>query len=160
LCCALRNSDGPARAFTAGIRRVHQTWSTRRPAAPTAGTGRLTGHPGRRLSLRRVFAGGGRQRVWLITLVDRTIAAHRRLLRRVARRPPTAAAMTPGPWRLSVAPGVSVGIDPRVFNRITCWWRLFRCGFIRYRYSWRSGRSRGSAAPATAARLLSFALLQ
>jgi hypothetical protein len=106
------NRDGPALGLATGIRLFHRTWSTCRPATPTAGSGWLTGHPGRRLSLCRVFAGGHRPRVWLTAFVYRNIGAQRRLLRHVARRPTTAAAMTPGFWRLSI----SLAIDLRVLN--------------------------------------------
>jgi len=39
LRCTLGNRDGPARALAAGIRLVHETWSTRRATAPAAGSG-------------------------------------------------------------------------------------------------------------------------
>jgi hypothetical protein len=58
------------------------------------------------------------------------------LLRHLARRPVTAAAMTPGFWRLSVALDFSQGINPHVLNRIARRWRFFRCGFIRCRGAW------------------------
>jgi hypothetical protein len=60
------------------------------------------------------------------------------LLRHLARRPATAAAMTPGFWRLSVAPGiprgdhlgVRLGINMRVLNRVACLFGRFGCGLI------------------------------
>jgi hypothetical protein len=123
-----------------------------------AGAGWLTGHPGRKLSLRRVFVGSDRRRVWLTPLVDRTIGAHRRLLRRVARRPATAAAMTPGFWRLGI-PRIAPGMDLRVLNLTARQWRSFRCGFIHYRRSLRDCRRRGAAAASpTTARLVGFAV--
>jgi hypothetical protein len=148
--------------LAAGIRRVDQTWSTRRPAAPTPGAGRLAGHPGRRLSLRRVFAESCRRLVWLTNLVDRSVAADRRLLRHLERRPTTAAAMTPGSWRLSIpriAPCIANGIDLRVMKRTGRRWRLFRHGFICYSCSLRSCRRRRSTAtPAPASPLEGFAV--
>jgi hypothetical protein len=161
LGCALGNCDGPARALAAGIRLFHRTTgSTRRPVTPTAGAEWLSGRPGRRLSLRRIFAGGYRHRVWLTAFVDRNIGAHRQLLRRVARRPATAAAMTPGFWRLRVCLGVSLVIVLRLLNLIARRCRLLQYGFVRCSRALRSCRRRGAAATSTppAARLEGFAV--
>jgi hypothetical protein len=126
--------------------------------------------------MRWVFAGSAGSRVEGSTPIKQNIAAHRRLLRCVTRRPATAAAMTPGFWRLSVAsgisPGITLGIGVCVLNRIARQWHPFQwrpfqwhpfsCGSIPYRCSWRTCRRRGTPAtsPASATRLLGFAVLQ